>query len=535
MSKSYVQSLYQALCDMVEVLRLHGVVNVVLSPGSRSAPLALSFMRNGKFDFYHLVDERSAAYFGLGLAKASQRPTVLVCTSGTASYNYAPAVAEAYFQEIPLMVLTSDRPQEWVGQNDNQAIYQQEIFGQHVLQFTQMPQSYEREEDRSYALQKANEACMKATGRRKGPVHLNFPFKEPFYPEDLQVQPSNGLRLVDTVSALPAVPKVLLYDVLKTVAESRNIWILAGMTIEEVDASAIDDFAFRTGATVIKDPLCRSELKSASFQYDAWLKEGGIDAPDLVFSFGNHFLSKSLKQYLRANKPQNHIHLQAHETLADPFGSISFLMQSEVASFFEQFTAHLTEPETQPKRLSEEKDRRSLELFEPDEEFQMAGQLLELLPEHSVLHMGNSTPVRYLLRWQHLLQSKNIKVFANRGTSGIDGSVSTAMGMAQGDSRPHFLLIGDLSMYYDRNGLWHNYIPQDFSIIVMNNSGGGIFKRIKGPKEQAELEEYFVNAQLCDFQALAKAHGFQYHQILPETSDSLNLLASGRFLYEVVL
>jgi len=530
MSTRYTESLYQALCDMVEVMRLHGVVNVVLSPGSRSAPLALSFMRNGKFDVYHIVDERSAGYFGLGLAKATMRPTVLVCTSGTATYNYAPAVAEAYFQEIPLLVLTSDRPQEWIGQNDNQAIFQQQLFGEHALQFHQMPHSYEAAEDRSFAIQKVNEACLKSQGLKKGPVHLNFPFREPFYPEGPIPEPSSDLRVVRTETSHVGLSKMLVHDVLTTIASSKNIWILAGMSASKMDAQPIADFVARTGAIACIDPLANMEMESSVNNYDHWLKTTVEEKPDLVISFGNHFLSKSLKQFVRNNKPKNHIHIQEHDVLADPFGSIQFLVQSKLSYFFKQLNEFLPVPQTLPANPFLEMEQ--VVEGELDAELLAAKALIEALPEDCVLHMGNSTPVRYLLRWQHLLKNKGIEVFANRGTSGIDGSVSTAVGMSQGDSRKHVLIIGDLSMYYDRNGLWNNYLNGGFSIVVMNNQGGGIFKRINGPKQQSELEAYFVNQQPTDFQSMALEHGFTYQLLSAKEvgSDAFTQKLEGAFL-----
>lgn len=514
MSTRYTESLYQTLCDVVEVIRLQGVVNVVLSPGSRSAPLALSFMRNGKFDVYHIVDERSAGYFGLGLAKATKRPTVLVCTSGTASYNYAPAVAEAYFQEVPLLVLTSDRPQEWIGQNDNQAIFQQHLFGKHVLQFHQMPHAYDAAEDRRFAIQAMNEACLKSQGLRKGPVHLNFPFREPFYPEGLEPKPSTYLRVVRTETSHSGLSKMLLHDVVTTIGSSKSIWILAGMSAFKTNSQPIADFVEKTGALAFIDPLANLQIETSLNSYDSWLKTEEVEAPDLVISFGNHFLSKSLKQFIRSNTPKNHIHIQEHDVLADPFGSIQFLVQSSVEYFFNRLNEVLPSSQGLPQHPLLEIDQQVQP--ELDVELDTAKAILAALPDESVLHMGNSTPVRYLLRWQRLLKGKNIEVYANRGTSGIDGSVSTAMGMSQGDDRKHVLIVGDLSMYYDRNGLWNNYLSKGFSVIVMNNQGGGIFKRIKGPKGQPELESYFVNQQPTDFQSMALEHGFTYQLLSAE-------------------
>ena len=536
MSAPAIQQLYQTLCNLIEIIRQHGAFNVVLSPGSRSAPLALSFIRNGKFDVYHVVDERSAAYFALGLAKASKRPSVLVCTSGTAALNYAPAVAEAYFQQIPLLVLTSDRPPEWIGQNDNQAIYQKDLYGKHVKSFTQMPVSFVEESNRAFAIHKINEACVQLSSRKAGPVHVNFPFREPFYnTEPSPVEINDEFRLVTTEEPALAINPVLLTDFASEIVKSKNIWLLVGTCNDVPEEQALNDFIRFSGASVFIDPLCNLHLHNQLYRYDNWLDDA-IAPPDLVLSFGNHFLSKKLKLFLRKHKPKHHIHIQPYAGLADPFNSITFLLKAKPGNAIQNLNELLRQnPDAVVDQEHQAHDEAARADEEADMELRAAMSLFKAIPDGSVIHFGNSTPVRYLLRWSHLLREKDITVYANRGTSGIDGSVSTAVGMAQNGDRPHFLIIGDLSMYYDRNGLWNQYVPDNFRIIVMNNGGGGIFKRIEGPLRQAELEEYFVNEQHCDFEALAKAHRFGYETLSLDSADEWQLTGGGKVLYEVKL
>ncbi|MBI1183550.1 2-succinyl-5-enolpyruvyl-6-hydroxy-3-cyclohexene-1-carboxylic-acid synthase [bacterium] len=511
MSSQHISSLYQALANTVEIMHRHGVFNIVLCPGSRSAPLAISFIRSQKFECYHLVDERSAAYFALGLAKASGRPAALVCTSGTAAYNFAPAIAEAYFQEIPLIVCSADRPAELIGQNDNQAIFQQNIYGKHVLSFCQMPENYSVERERKWAFQKVNDACLTAYGEKQGPVHLNFPFREPFYPDkDYLPQPEADLKIIGRETGVQSLNDLFLNDVKAVINQSSNVWLLAGMCLDTPSEALLHEFAEKTNARLFIDPLSNLHLPNQLYHFDDWLKNEAVQKPDLVISFGNHFLSKWLKLFLRENAPANHLHISEHGQLADPFGSINFVVKSHVDDFFNQLNQFSFEPGPANELLLMDSEYAGKP--ETDKELLAAERVLKALPNGSVLHLGNSSPVRYLLKWNHLLKNKAIEVYANRGTSGIDGSVSTALAMAQDDDRPHFLLIGDLSMYYDRNGLWHNYLPQNIKIMVMNNGGGGIFTRIKGPKEQPELESYFVNKQWCDFEQLARAHQLHFEK-----------------------
>ncbi|MFY0674647.1 MAG: 2-succinyl-5-enolpyruvyl-6-hydroxy-3-cyclohexene-1-carboxylic-acid synthase [Bacteroidia bacterium] len=533
MSQFHINALYQTLANMVEVFHRHGVANVVLCPGSRSAPLAISILRSEKFDCFHLVDERSAGYFALGLAKASGRPTVIVCTSGTAVYNFAPAVAEAYFQEIPLIVCTADRPEESIGQNDNQAIFQENIFGKHVLSFAQMPTVFNNKNDARWAIQKVNEACNAAYAERQGPVHLNFPFREPFYPDkDFLVAPDFDLKLIGVERGQSKTSELFLNDVKAVIEQSQNIWLVAGMMGDIPNDYLINEFIEKTGAIPFIDPLCNLHVKGQLYQYDSWLKNEEIESPDLLISFGNHFLSKSLKELIRENPPQNHLHIQEHGQLADPFKSINFLVKAHVDDFFGQLNEYSFEVNAHSNRFSLLDKEYSLKA-NVDTEYLWAKRIIAALPNQSVLHLGNSTPVRYLLKYNNLLKSKSITVYANRGTSGIDGCVSTAIGMAQNDDRTHYLIIGDLSAYYDRNGLWHKYVPSNFKMIVMNNRGGGIFNRINGPKAQQELQEYFVNTQPTDFEALANAHAFSY-QLLEKDGDlNEQLICDGKVIYEV--
>ncbi|MGB0429572.1 MAG: 2-succinyl-5-enolpyruvyl-6-hydroxy-3-cyclohexene-1-carboxylic-acid synthase [Bacteroidia bacterium] len=532
MSNTKINALYQTLANVIEVFHRHGVANVVLSPGSRSAPLALSVLRSQKFDCFEIVDERSAAYFALGLAKSSGRPTMLLCTSGTAVYNYAPAVAEAFFQELPLIVCTADRPPELIAQNDNQAIYQQNIFGQHVLSFTQMPNSYEIQNERKWAIQKANEACILAYGNRQGPVHLNFPFSEPFYPNGNEpFEPNHEVKAIGKEQGFGQLNNMFLNDVKAVIDQSQKVWIIGGMCIDVPNASLIEEFAENTAAQLFFDPLCNLHLSGQLYFFDAWLKNEKVEAPDFIISFGNHFLSKSLKQFIRENPPAHHLHVSEHDQLADPFSSINFMVKSHVDDFFAQLNEFSFSPKIQTGFNVFEQQYKAKPIIDP--ELSAAQKVLQALPNDCVLHLGNSTPVRYLLQFGYLLKNKGITVFANRGTSGIDGSVSTAVGMAQDDDRPHFLIIGDLSMYYDRNGLWHKYVPQNFKIIVVNNNGGGIFKRINGAKSQFELNEYFVNPQPTNFKALANAHDFEY--VFAEENTHLNqhFLKPNRILFEL--
>ncbi|MCB0737037.1 MAG: 2-succinyl-5-enolpyruvyl-6-hydroxy-3-cyclohexene-1-carboxylic-acid synthase, partial [Bacteroidetes bacterium] len=330
--------LHQTLANLAAICEAQFIKRVVFSPGSRSAPLALTFLRNKNFEHYHLVDERSAAYFALGLAKKDLIPTILICTSGTAVLNYAPAIVEAYFQQIPLLVLTADRPPELVDQNDNQAIFQEGVFGKHVLKSFQMPVDYGHTASQVFAQKVMNQAILASVGKRLGPVHVNFPFREPFYPTSDNVTPSENIMVLDYEPS-PLQPQFHDEHFLpELINDAKNIWVFGGQSHENFTPHLkhlINDFCQRTGALFFADPLTSLHVNQQVYHYDAWLKTKEVQPPDLVISYGNHFVSKQLKQFMKRNQQVQHVHLQSHEGLADPFFSINYFVETYISSFFE--------------------------------------------------------------------------------------------------------------------------------------------------------------------------------------------------------
>ena len=502
------QEVYTSLAKMAKIWSDAGIKDAVLSPGSRSAPLALTILRSNDFNCYHIVDERSAAYFALGLTKRSQQPTILICTSGSALANYYPAVTEAYFQHLPLLILSADRPAEWIDQNDNQAIFQQGIFGKHVLYFGQMPDSYELEAVKNMGLAQAISAVKTSMGLRNGPVHLNFPFREPFYFEEKIKLDDQNNQWKWGSSPKIATDSLAIENLISTINKSQQVWILGGMTNYPIGLQFVIALAEKVNAHLYFDPLL-NVLDNSKGRLRTVKELSQLESPDLVLSFGQQFLSKEIKTLLRGLEIPNHVHLQPFESLNDPFQSIDQLLLGSVDEAVSQLLNGVELKPHKPAGFSKESEDRISE----DVELSLAEKLLSSLPHGCDLHVGNSTPVRYALYFDAILKEKKVRLYANRGVSGIDGSISMAIGMSQDEERPQILLLGDLSAYYDRNGLWNNYLPTGFKIIVMNNAGGGIFKRIKGAKDQAELESYFVNEQPTDFQALAGSHGFGFNKV----------------------
>lgn len=509
----------QPILSVAEICAQRGVQRAVISPGSRSAPLTLAFTRHPHIRSYLVPDERAAAFIALGMAQASGQATALICTSGSAAYNYAPAIAEAYFEHVPLLVLTADRPPEWIDQRDGQTIRQQNIYGQHSKGSWALPVSYEHPDARWHIQQLTNTAITTATDAPAGPVHLNVPFREPFYPEEnQQFWSEQAPRVVQLTSGTRQLDPLVWSDLRRTWSRSPLKLIVAGQGVREtipfpphipVLADVISNQYGHPQSVHHQDLLLKRVLHPARFQ------------PDLLLTFGRSIISKSVKQFLRKYRPEHHWHIQECGQVADTFQSLTRVLRTSPQAFFAALQEKGFEPpEAAYQYLWQHTDecvRDNLKHFFEDEkasfsEFEAIYRLMQQLPEDSVLHLANSMPVRYA-NFINLARRPDISTFANRGTSGIDGSTSTAVGHAlMQEGRLHVLLTGDMAFFYDRNALWHEHMPPNLRIVLLNNQGGGIFRMIPGPTEQPELSPFFTTPHTLSAKRTAKDFGLDYRQ-----------------------
>ncbi|RYD83433.1 MAG: 2-succinyl-5-enolpyruvyl-6-hydroxy-3-cyclohexene-1-carboxylic-acid synthase [Sphingobacteriales bacterium] len=517
MDSDATKQVYDILAKAAQICVEQDITVAVLCPGSRSAPVALSFLRNKNIKSYILPDERSAAYTALGLAKALQKPVILVCTSGTAALNFAPAIAEAFFSEIPLLVLTADRPQEWLGQADNQAIYQQNLYGKHVKQSYTFPLDLEHADSQWFALRQLNEAINFSTQKPAGPVHINIPLREPLY-------------LTGTESFLPkeipykvtklAKTKAFLDDsIYAELKKFKRIICIAGMNLPDENLQEIISENTAKYLVFIADITSNLHDTKNSLLYAELVldNEAFTDefSPDLIISFGGPIVSKTIKQFLRKSNAK-HWHVGFSPAAADTFQKLDKILPIEPEAFFHEaiyahnivFDYEYFQSWQNAQNSVINKLKPVLENL-PFSEVKAAYKILDKLPENSVLHSGNSLPIRYAAAFPSL--PKNVQIFANRGTSGIDGSLSTAAGFSIFDStKLNVLILGDLSFLYDSNGLWNNYLQSNLKIIVFNNHGGGIFRNLPGSAVQPELEEYFVVKQPLRMEGTAIQHNCRY-------------------------
>lgn len=508
---------------MTGALMNAGVTAVVISPGSRSTSLAYAFASTDNLDVYMQVDERSAAYFALGLAKASGNPVVLLCTSGTAASNYHPAITEAYYARIPLIVMTADRPHELREVGAPQAIDQIRMYGEHVKYSVDMPLPEDNSDIHDFIDRHISRAFSVATTAPSGPVHLNVPFREPLLIDFDRATPTSTFSQRLAGAATLDVAKVqLIKDIL---AESDTGIIIAGELPVGLDKQAFWQFASALQWPVLCDPLSnlRSEVPEHCAplcidHYDSLLKSVVFCdkvMPKTVIRFGAQPVSKSLSLYLKKVRPTTVIAVDESPEFRDSLGVVTHHIQTATHAIFPII---VDKPKTAYTELWVEANQlattmtNSYKTVTGDEGI-FAKMLLEYLPTGSDLVSGSSMPIRDVDTFFRAT-TKNVTIFANRGTNGIDGVVSTAFGIQAARKRPTWLYIGDLSFLHDVNGLIvSRFHDMDLTIVIMNNDGGGIFSYLPQSGVTNHFEELFGTPTGLTFNHIAAMYDAQYAAI----------------------
>jgi 2-succinyl-5-enolpyruvyl-6-hydroxy-3-cyclohexene-1-carboxylate synthase len=514
--------------QLAALLLEYGIDHVVVSPGSRIAPITQTLSQHPAFKCFTVVDERSAAFFALGLIQKLQRPVAVCCTSGTALLNFGSAVAEAFYQQLPLLVISADRPAAWIGQMDGQTLPQPGVFNTLVKKSVQLPEPITKE-DEWYCNRLINEALLELTHHGNGSVQINVPLSEPLfeftekelpqvrtirysggYPKSLdnsdyfRNQWAQSSKRMILVGQLPPDEKVR--KVLEGVAKEWDCVILAEHTANVSSCPIIDNF----------DQII----------YALPTEKWDEFAPDLLITFGGHVVSKRMKQFLRKQHPAQHWYLSADGSVPDLFQSLTDVIEMD-----ENFFALLGSPKDQQatsynliwKSESDKLKNRSKEYTAtiPFSDLLVLKTLFPLLPEKTALQLGNSSTVRNA---QLFDLNPEIPVFCNRGTSGIDGSMSTAVGFAAIHPALTFLVIGDLSFFYDVNGLWNKHINKNLRILLVNNGGGEIFHLLPGLNKAESLDEHISYRHNTGAKEWAMAMGFLYLSAENETELKENII-----------
>ena len=519
----------QAVYNIAEICARHGITDVVLSPGSRSAPLTLAFARHPALTVRVVPDERAAAFIGLGIAQGQRRAVALVCTSGTAGLNYAPAVAEAFFQQIPLVIFTADRPPEWIDQLEGQTIRQRDLYGSHVKGAFEFPVETTHPDAKWYSARIVNEAINLAQAAPAGPVQVNVPLREPFYPQTgEQIRYEQDVRIIHEQASNATFSPVEILELRQLLQAAGRVVVVAGQQPSNPGLlAALYEFAKVRQVPVVGDIIANVSEISALQRQDIFLTGLSKDdkaalEPDLLITFGQSLISKSLKLFLRDAAPTQHWHLQATGEVADTFRSLTRVVRVTPTVFFQQLSegaAHGPVPDsTAAWQRADTAAAKFLEHFFVDEaqpfnEFSAFRHALAQMPDQTALQLANSMAVRYA-NILGIPQGRQIEVFANRGTSGIDGCTSTTIGSALAQPyRPVVLLTGDMAFFYDRNAFWHNYPTPNLRVVLFNNHGGGIFRIIDGPRQQPELDEFFETHQALTAENTARDFNLRYFPV----------------------
>jgi len=504
----------QGISDLPEICYRHGMRSVVISPGSRNAPLIFSFTGHGKLECLSITDERSAAYFALGLAVQTRLPVGLICTSGTAALNYAPAIAEAYYQNIPLVVLTADRPAEWIDQADGQSIRQSDIYRNYIKQSFSLPVETANKQDYWYFNRLVNEAMNAAVQEPMGPVHLNIPLREPLYTP--LPKPRVDIRIVKNITAPSRVSAEQLNQLLNRWNCSPRKMIVCGADVaDEARYRALTLLSANPAIVIVAENLSNlhGEMVIASPErFFASLSEVEATAfqPDLLITVGHSIVSGRLKKYLRQHAPVEHWHIQSSPSYIDTFQGLTHTIVAAPGPLLWSLVENEDKADSQYRDLLLTKEmhlrekHRELVQTLPFSDLTVYGAILDRLPADCNLHLANSTPIRYSQLFHGRM---DVHYHCNRGTSGIDGCVSTASGCSVASAKPTILITGDLSFIYDSNGLWNKYLKGNFKIIVINNGGGNIFRLIETGQCENSAREFFETPHSVNIKHLAEAFG----------------------------
>ncbi len=532
----------------VQLCKAKHIKHIIISPGSRNAPLTIGFTNDPYFKCYSIVDERCAAFFALGIAQQLQEPTAVVCTSGSALLNYYPAVAEAFYSDIPLLVLSADRPKHLIGIGDGQTINQKNVFEGHILDsvnlkldvnagehgdgleelpiFKNLEHKIETVLGLKQSVQEYNEEAINrainTAVTRKGPVHINAPFDEPLY------------DIVDVLSVTPGLikakekPMQIDEDDIESYirdwnSASKKMVLIGVNQPNSVERKWLDVLAEDDSVIVFTETT--SNLHHDRFfpsidKIIAPLEDGDFKKlqPEILLTFGGLIVSKKIKAFLRSYKPKQHWHVDLKKA-NDTFFSLSHVIETTPNYFFSKFLPRTKAVQSDYKPywnvIKASRHIRHQEYLNtiPFSDLKAFHGVLKAIPDHTVLQLSNSSTIRYA---QLFDVNKTLKVFCNRGTSGIDGSTSTAIGCSVAHSKPTTLITGDLSFVYDSNALWNNYIPKSFRIVIINNGGGGIFRILPGHKNTENFDTYFETKHQLTAEHLSKMYDFDYLSVASE-------------------
>jgi 2-succinyl-5-enolpyruvyl-6-hydroxy-3-cyclohexene-1-carboxylate synthase len=506
----------QSVVDLVHLCALYGIRYAVISPGSRNAPISITFHRHPDIETIVVPDERVAGFVAMGIAQQTGIPVVLCCTSGSAALNYAPALAEAYYQRIPLLVVSADRPVEMVDQGDGQTIRQKDVYRNYIRKSIELQQDAVNKssiQENRNKIENALHACLQPIG---GPVHINFPLSEPLYNTSKYTA---GQMPVKSAQKTISTESFDFAELAQSFNKNKRVLVICGMIAPDKKLNDLlgqlaefQQVAILTESTSnLSHPLFLPCIDRLIFTFD----EADLEQfkPDLLITIGVQIISKKIKAVIRNNSPKEHWHLDTELVHPDTFQCLSKSIHANPAIVLSSLLPLLQKKDSYYSNWMRERDKaidKQHQLFMESCEFsdhKAVELLLNAIPAQTNFHLGNSASVRYV---QLFKQGRTQSCNANRGTSGIDGCTSTAIGAAMAHGKPTVLLTGDMAFLYDSNAFWQKSLPANLKIVVLNNGGGGIFRIIEGPSDAQELEKYFEAHHSMTAQKVAEMYDLPY-------------------------
>lgn len=500
------------ILQLVALLKESGITNIVLCPGSRNAPIVHSFVADSDFTCYSMTDERSAGFFALGLTLSEDIPTAVCCTSGSALLNLHPAVAEAFYQKLPLIVISADRPGAWIGQMDGQTLPQSGVFQTLTKKSVNLPEVH-TDEDEWYCNRLLNEAILELDHHGRGPVHINIPISEPLFQFTVESLPK--VRKINRLNG-DELSELCYYPLTDQIKKYTKKMMIIGQTMDSFP------FCWEEQELLLKQFACLSEHLDNSLVSDILIKNFDTIlysmpkelmremAPELLITYGGHIVSKRLKKFLRQHPPKEHWHISVDGEVADLYCSLTTIIEMEPEDFLAEMSCRIEDVELEYPGTWKD---YSQTISEPDlaySEMSAIGALIKRLPDTAVLHLANSSVVRYA---QLYSLPPTIPVYCNRGTSGIEGSLSTAIGYAARSEKVNFIAIGDLSFFYDMNALWSTNVRPNLRILLLNNGGGEIFNTLPGLDSSTTSHKFISAVHHTSAKGWAEERGFIYQKV----------------------
>lgn len=495
--------------DLLQIFQHHSIENFVICPGSRNAPLTIGFANNPFFKCFSIVDERCAAFFALGIAQQIKKPVVVICTSGSAVLNFYPAIAEAFYNQVPLIFLSADRPLDKIDIGDGQTIRQENVFQNHILSQVNLVEN--TNENSAVEIQLAIQNCV----INKGPIHINAPFEEPLYET---INRYDSFPKLINIESVPN-PKTWNKSYIDILKKSKKVLILIGnLDPNTVNENIINFWANLPNYMVMTETLSNITHSNFINKIDVAISsfskvEMQNFQPDVLITLGGMVVSKKVKSWLRSYKPNYHFHIDELRAY-DTFQCLTYHFESSINDFWENYIKENIQKidsnyQQELLSLKEKRQHGHLKYVENVEfsDFKVIDYISKNFPNDIQLQISNSAAIRYVQLFDF---DKSIEMYCNRGTSGIDGSTSTALGASIYNNKTTYFITGDLSFFYDSNALWNNYIPNDFKIIILNNGGGGIFRILPGHQENNVFEKFFETQHQLNASHLAAMYGFSY-------------------------